>query len=59
MSYVRFENTLEDLEDCYENINDFEMSNYELKCGNKMITVCRNIIKNAVVIRVKDLREEE
>lgn len=44
MSYCRFENTLQDLEDCYENIDNInELSADELKARKVLIKLCVDI----------------
>jgi len=43
MGYCRFENTLEDLRDCYEHIDDDNLSNEEWKARAKLIELCRMI----------------
>ena len=47
MSYCRFENTLSDLEDCYEDMefgNDFsELSLTEQEARNELVALCKKI----------------
>lgn len=47
MSYCRFENTLNDLRDCYEDMaygKDFsELSKSEQKARNRMVELCKII----------------
>jgi len=43
MGYCRFENTLRDLEDCYENMDDNDLSDSETKSRRILIKTCRNI----------------
>jgi len=43
MSYCRFQNTLGDLEDCYENIDRNDMSNEELQARLRLIKLCVDI----------------
>jgi hypothetical protein len=44
MSYCRFENTLEDLEDCAENMeNPQALNDTEKKARLQLIRVCRNL----------------
>lgn len=45
MSYCRFQNTLEDLKDCFEHITDTEISEEEEKARKKLIEVCRDVIE--------------
>jgi hypothetical protein len=46
MSYCRFQNTLQDLKDCWEHIDDEDLSFDELKARNKLILVCSSIAEN-------------
>lgn len=43
MSYCRFENTLQDLEDCLEHITD-RLSKDESEARKQLVKVCKNII---------------
>ena len=44
MSYCRFENTLGDLKDCWDNINDIEdASEYEIKARYDLVKLCIEI----------------
>lgn len=43
MSYCRFQNTLVDLQDCYEHIDDDDLSAEERRAQNRLITLCRQI----------------
>jgi hypothetical protein len=48
MSYVRFQNTLEDLKDCYNYIEDISyMSADELQARKKLIELCQEIAQDA------------
>jgi len=63
MSYCRFENTLNDLRDCeeaLENINDevTEMSSYEKNALPKLIELCKSISDNWDVEEVQDIINE-
>jgi len=42
MSYARFQNTLKDLRDCYDNLDE-ELSESEEKDRAKLIKLCRLI----------------
>jgi hypothetical protein len=44
MSYCRFENTLEDLRDCYEAMGDDIDDKREARCRLKLYDVCRDIV---------------
>ena len=44
MSYCRFQNTVQDLEDCYENMeNPKDLSPEEQKARERLIKLCENI----------------
>jgi hypothetical protein len=43
MSYCRFENTLADLKDCAENLEE-ELSEREHKARKKLIETCKDIV---------------
>lgn len=43
MSYCRFENTLRDLEDCSEHLDDENLSKYEQRARERLIELCREI----------------
>jgi len=58
MSYCRFQNTLNDLRDCAENINDATMSKDELYARNLLVKTCNTITQEAEEISVEDLEEE-
>ena len=43
MSYCRFENTLKDLRDCYNNMGNDDLSQSEFYARRHMIELCRSI----------------
>lgn len=43
MSYCRFQNTLDDLKDCFYNMDDEELSPAEAKAKYNLILVCTGI----------------
>ena len=43
MGYCRFSNTLSDLQDCYENMDDDDLSEGEEKARLRLIKLCRDI----------------
>ena len=43
MSYCRFENTYRDLLDCFENMDDDDLSASETKFRKALVEVCMNI----------------
>ena len=46
MSYCKYENTLSDLRDCYETMDDEPGNETEKKCKAKLIELCREIAEN-------------
>lgn len=53
MSYCRFENTLSDLQDCYNNIQDEDLSEEESKARAELIKLCQLIIDENPTINTK------
>jgi hypothetical protein len=47
MSYCRFENTLKDLRDCAENINNTHLSEREKSKRDLLIELCQEIVDEA------------
>jgi hypothetical protein len=43
MGYCRFENTLRDLQDCYENIEETDLSATESSARKNLIELCVDI----------------
>lgn len=43
MSYCRFKNTLDDLQDCYENIDSTDLSPSEARARKKLVKLCADI----------------
>ncbi len=63
MSYCRFENTLNDLRDCeeaLENINDevTEMSSYEKNAVVELVELCKTITDNWDMEKIQDIINE-
>ena len=54
MSYCRFENTLRDLRDCYDNMDNDNLSKSEFYARKQMIEMCANITNQH-----EDLLDEE
>lgn len=46
MSYCRFQNTLLDLRDCQEYINDDDLSEEEKRARKKLIELCKDIAED-------------
>ena len=45
MSYCRFENTANDLEDCYDHLGDEDLSDSEKRARGKLIDYARRIVE--------------
>jgi len=45
MSYCRFENTLRDLQDCYANMDNDDLSKSEFYMRRRMVELCINIVE--------------
>jgi hypothetical protein len=44
MSYCRFINTLEDLQDCFDNWDDEDMSEEEKRAKAGLLSLCRDVV---------------
>ena len=44
MSYCRFQNTLSNLEDCYNHLHDENLSSEEKECRDKLFELCAEIV---------------
>ncbi len=53
MSYCRFRNTLEDLKDCY-NALDEELSPEEHKARKKLLMLCQTLVQEALDMGATD-----
>ena len=48
MSYCRFENTVDGLRDCYENINEIDKTNeFEMRARVQLLELCKRILEEA------------
>ncbi len=56
MTYCRFENTLEDLNECYENLGIAELSEGEQQARMRLVRLCALIASEEDM--VKELYEE-
>jgi len=54
MSYCRFENTLRDLRDCYNNMGSDDLSQSEFYARRHMIELCRSIAFECVELLDQD-----
>jgi hypothetical protein len=46
MGYCRFQNTLKDLQDCWEHFGDEGLSPEEDKARQRMLELCRSIVES-------------
>ena len=44
MGYCRFTNTLEDLQDCFEHLEDEDLSEPEQESRKRLLTLCAQIV---------------
>ena len=59
MSYCRFENTYNDLRDCYSNINNTDLSKTEAAARKNLIELCQSIVEVADLELEMEKEEEE
>lgn len=60
MSYCRFENTLPDLRDCLEAINNEDvLSEREAKFAKKMVQVCKDYIEAVNDLGINEEDEDD
>ena len=59
MSYCRFENTYRDLNDCYRNIDNTDLSKTEIAARRKLIELCQLIAEVADPELEMDEEEED
>ncbi len=48
MGYCKFENTLQDLKECWESFDDCNLES-ELKARKKLVELCKEISEEAIV----------
>jgi hypothetical protein len=53
MSYTRFQNTLSDLQDCYEHLHD-KLSEDEDRARDRMITLCGEIASEGEDLEINE-----
>jgi hypothetical protein len=46
MSYCRFQNTVGDLVDCHQNMDDEDLSYEEKRARKRLIAICRDIVND-------------
>ncbi len=59
MSYCRFENTIRDLRDCFDNMDDNDLSKSEFRYRNMMIEMCREIADQYEYLLDEEFIEDE
>ena len=57
-SYCRFENTLRDLRDCYDNMDSDDLSQSEFYARRQMIELCMSIASEYVDLLDQDFVDE-
>ena len=45
MSYCRFQNTVNDLEDCYDHFGDEDISKEEFRARQRIFLICKYIVE--------------
>jgi len=45
MGYCRFQNTINDLEDCYDHFGDEDISKEEFRAKQRMFRICKDIVE--------------
>lgn len=58
MSYCRFENTLDDLQDCFDHLHE-ELSESENRCRKALVELCRSIVEQADEANLDELIDDE
>jgi len=58
MSYCRFENTLRDLRDCYNNMDSDDLSQSEFYARKQMIELCMSLASEYVYFLDQDFVDE-
>ena len=59
MSYCRFENTLEDLRDCYEHIDETLSNKDEHKARIRLYKLCQKVTEAIELEDLEELFDEE
>lgn len=44
MGYCRFQNTVSDLQDCYEHMADEDLSTHEIAARKQLLRICIDIV---------------
>lgn len=57
MSYCRFENTLRDLRDCFDHVEDTELSVSEQKARSKMLREMYDVVGADVYSDISELED--
>ena len=58
MSYCRFENTLRDLRDCYNNMGSDDLSQSEFYVRKQMIILCMSLASEYVEFLDQEFKDE-
>ena len=44
MSYCRFQNTVDDLQDCFDHFGDDDISKEEFRARKRLLKICKDIV---------------
>ena len=58
MSYCRFQNTLNDLRDCYDNMDSDNLSKEEFEARKQLIDLCTAVYENYSFWLSEEFEEE-
>ena len=59
MSYYRFQNTLQDLRDCYDNMDRDDLSREEFQARQSLIMTCISIAEHYSDLMYKDFKDQD
>lgn len=58
MSYCRFRNTLNDLQDCFDNFDDKDLDLSESNARRRLYLLCRDIVKSYDLEDIDQINED-
>lgn len=59
MGYCRFQNTLQDLQDCQDHITDCKISEEEKRARERLVEVCRSIVEDFEDAEMEEAENDE
>lgn len=59
MSYCRFENTYKDLLDCYNNLNDMDLSESEAEYREQLVQMCNAIVEEYEFVKMSERDDDD